>query len=121
MIGACAADGVIGAGREQQGGPALSLLAVNLPDGARVTPFHALIGEEDDGLELVGCRRRRRRTRGRDRRPPFDSCRGAGRRLERRARAGRIRRARRPWGGTAVHERRLRQEGAVGIVLEGFP
>jgi small ligand-binding sensory domain FIST len=54
VIGACAADGVIGAGREQQGGPALALLAVTLPAGARVTPFHAQVGEGHDGLELVG-------------------------------------------------------------------
>ena len=33
IIGACAADGVIGAGREQQGGPALALLAATLPGG----------------------------------------------------------------------------------------
>lgn len=54
VIGACAADGVIGAGREQQGGPALSLLAATLPAGARVTPFHAQVGEGHDGPELVG-------------------------------------------------------------------
>jgi small ligand-binding sensory domain FIST len=54
VIGACAADGVIGAGREQQEGPALSLLAVALPPGARVTPFHAQIGEGHDGPEMVG-------------------------------------------------------------------
>ncbi|MDX6600025.1 MAG: hypothetical protein QOE87_3912 [Gaiellales bacterium] len=54
VIGACAADGVIGAGREQQGGPALSLLAVTLPPGAHVTPFHTQVGEGDDGPELLG-------------------------------------------------------------------
>lgn len=54
VIGACAADGVIGAGREQQGGPALSLLAVTLPPGAHVTPFHTQVGEGDDGPELFG-------------------------------------------------------------------
>ncbi len=54
VLGACAADGVIGAGREQQGGPALALLAVTLPPGARVTPFHAQVGEGHDGPELVG-------------------------------------------------------------------
>jgi len=54
LIGACAADGVIGAGREQQGGPALALLAATLPAGARVTPFHTLVGEGDEGPELVG-------------------------------------------------------------------
>ena len=54
VIGACAADGVIGAGREQQEGPALALLAVTLPPGARVTPFHAQVGEGDGGPELVG-------------------------------------------------------------------
>ncbi|MDP9256454.1 MAG: FIST C-terminal domain-containing protein [Actinomycetota bacterium] len=54
LIGACAADGVIGAGREQQGGPALALLAATLPAGARVTPFHTLVGEGHDGPELVG-------------------------------------------------------------------
>ena len=54
VIGACAADGVIGAGREQQEGPALALLAVVLPAGARVTPFHAQVGEGHDGPELVG-------------------------------------------------------------------
>ena len=54
ILGACAADGVIGAGREQQGGPALALLAATLPEAARVTPFHAQIGEGRDGPELVG-------------------------------------------------------------------
>jgi small ligand-binding sensory domain FIST len=54
VVGACAADGVIGAGREQQGGAALSLLAVTLPAGARVTPFHTLVGEGHEGPELVG-------------------------------------------------------------------
>jgi small ligand-binding sensory domain FIST len=54
VIGACAADGVIGAGREEQSGPAMGLLAVTLPEGARVTPFHALVGEGHDGPELVG-------------------------------------------------------------------
>jgi small ligand-binding sensory domain FIST len=54
VIGACAADGVIGAGREQQGGAALALLAATLPPGARVTPFHALVGEGHEGPELVG-------------------------------------------------------------------
>jgi small ligand-binding sensory domain FIST len=54
ILGACAADGVIGAGREQQGGPALALLAATLPDAARVTPFHAQMGEGHDGPELVG-------------------------------------------------------------------
>jgi small ligand-binding sensory domain FIST len=54
IIGACAADGVIGAGREQQGGPALAMLAVTLPDGARVTPFHTQLGDGYDGPELVG-------------------------------------------------------------------
>lgn len=54
VFGACAADGVIGAGREQQDGPALSLLAVTLPAGARVTPFHTQIGDGHDGPELVG-------------------------------------------------------------------
>lgn len=54
IIGACAADGVIGAGREQQDGPALALLAATLPAGARVTPFHARVGEGDEGPELVG-------------------------------------------------------------------
>jgi small ligand-binding sensory domain FIST len=54
VIGACAADGVIGAGHEQQGGHALALLAVTLPAGARVTPFHAQVGEGQDGPELVG-------------------------------------------------------------------
>src|SRR5207344_868051 len=54
VIGACAADGVIGAGREQQGGAALALLAVTLPPGARATPFHAQVGERHDEPELVG-------------------------------------------------------------------
>lgn len=54
IFGACAADGVIGAGREQQGGAALGLLAATLPAGARVTPFHAQVGEGHDGPELVG-------------------------------------------------------------------
>jgi small ligand-binding sensory domain FIST len=54
IVGACAADGVIGAGREQQGGAALALLAATLPQGARVTPFHALVGEGREGPELVG-------------------------------------------------------------------
>jgi small ligand-binding sensory domain FIST len=54
IVGACAADGVIGAGREQQGGPALALLAATLPAGARVTPFHTQVGEGHDGPELVG-------------------------------------------------------------------
>ena len=54
ILGACAADGVIGAGREQQAGPALALLAATLPAGARVTPFHTQIGEGHDGPELVG-------------------------------------------------------------------
>src|SRR6185295_15356945 len=54
IIGACAADGVIGAGREHQGGPALGLLAATLPAGARVTPFHAQVGEGHEGPELVG-------------------------------------------------------------------
>lgn len=54
IIGACAADGVIGAGREQQGGAALALLAATLPRGARVTPFHAQVGEGREGPELVG-------------------------------------------------------------------
>jgi small ligand-binding sensory domain FIST len=54
VIGACAADGVIGAGREQQGGAALALLAVTLPAGARATPFHAQVGEDHDEPELVG-------------------------------------------------------------------
>ena len=54
VIGACAADGVIGAGREQQGGPALALLAVTLPAGARVTPFHAQVGEGDEGPGMTG-------------------------------------------------------------------
>lgn len=54
IMGACAADGVIGAGREQQNGPALALLAATLPPGARVTPFHTQIGEGHDGPELVG-------------------------------------------------------------------
>jgi small ligand-binding sensory domain FIST len=54
IFGACAADGVIGAGREQQGGAALGLLAATLPAGARVTPFHAQIGEGHGGPELVG-------------------------------------------------------------------
>ena len=54
IIGACAADGVIGAGREHQGGPGLALLTATLPAGARVTPFHTKLGEGDDGPELVG-------------------------------------------------------------------
>ena len=54
VMGACAADGVIGAGREQQDGPALALLAATLPSGARITPFHAQIGDGRDGPELVG-------------------------------------------------------------------
>jgi small ligand-binding sensory domain FIST len=54
LLGACAADGVIGAGREQQDGPALSLLAASLPAGARATPFHTQVGEGHDGPELVG-------------------------------------------------------------------
>jgi small ligand-binding sensory domain FIST len=54
ILGACAADGVIGAGREQQDGPALALLAATLPPGARVTPFHTQVGEGHDGPELVG-------------------------------------------------------------------
>ena len=54
VIGACAADGVIGAGREQQGGAALALLAVTLPPGARATPFHAQIGEGFAGPEMTG-------------------------------------------------------------------
>jgi small ligand-binding sensory domain FIST len=54
IIGACAADGVIGAGREHQGGAALGLLTATLPAGARVTPFHAQVGEGHDGPELVG-------------------------------------------------------------------
>jgi small ligand-binding sensory domain FIST len=54
VIGACAADGVIGAGREQQGGAALALLAVALPVGARATPFHAQVGEGFEGPELTG-------------------------------------------------------------------
>jgi small ligand-binding sensory domain FIST len=54
VIGACAADGVIGAGREQQGGAALALLAATLPAGARATPFHAQVGEGHDEPELVG-------------------------------------------------------------------
>lgn len=54
VLGACAADGVIGAGREQQSGPALALLAATLPAGARVTPFHAQLGDGLDGPELVG-------------------------------------------------------------------
>jgi small ligand-binding sensory domain FIST len=54
IIGACAADGVIGAGREHQGGPGLALLAATLPEGARVTPFHSKLGEGHDGPELVG-------------------------------------------------------------------
>jgi small ligand-binding sensory domain FIST len=54
IIGACAADGVIGAGREHQGGPGLGLLAATLPAGARVTPFHAVQGEGLDGDEIVG-------------------------------------------------------------------
>jgi small ligand-binding sensory domain FIST len=54
IFGACTADGVIGAGREQQDGPALALLAAALPAGARATPFHTQIGEGHDGLELVG-------------------------------------------------------------------
>ena len=54
VIGACAADGVIGAGREQQEGHALALLAVTLPAGARVTPFHAQLGDDGEGLALVG-------------------------------------------------------------------
>ena len=54
ILGACAADGVIGAGQEHQDGPALSLLTVTLPGGARVTPFHTQIGEGHEGPELVG-------------------------------------------------------------------
>ena len=54
IIGACAADGVIGAGRERQDGAALALLAATLPAGARVTPFHAQVGEGYEGPELVG-------------------------------------------------------------------
>ena len=54
IIGACAADGVIGAGRELQSGPALALLTVTLPAGARVTPFCAQVGQGYDGPELVG-------------------------------------------------------------------
>jgi small ligand-binding sensory domain FIST len=54
IIGACAADGVIGAGKEHQGGPGLALLAATLPAGARVTPFHTTLREGHDGPELAG-------------------------------------------------------------------
>ena len=54
VIGACAADGVIGAAREHQGGPGLAILTATLPVGARATPFHATQGEGADGDELVG-------------------------------------------------------------------
>jgi small ligand-binding sensory domain FIST len=54
IVGACAADGIIGGGRELQGGPALSLLTVTLPPDARVTPFCAQVGQGYDGPELVG-------------------------------------------------------------------
>ncbi|HEY3613149.1 MAG TPA: FIST N-terminal domain-containing protein [Gaiellales bacterium] len=54
IIGACAADGVIGAGREHQGGPGLGLLAATLPPGARATPFHAKQDVARDGRELAG-------------------------------------------------------------------
>jgi small ligand-binding sensory domain FIST len=54
IIGACAADGVIGAGKEHQGGPGLALLTATLPAGARITPFHSKLGEGHDGPELVG-------------------------------------------------------------------
>ena len=110
IIGACAADGVIGAGREQQGGAALALLAATLPPGARVTPFHALVGEGHEGPELVGLPS-----------PPagalavaladphstpveqlIDGPRG-------RALAGRLRRTRGPRRSAPLHERRLRR------------
>jgi small ligand-binding sensory domain FIST len=54
IIGACAADGVIGAGREHQGGPGLGLLAATLPPGAHATPFHAKQDVVRDGRELAG-------------------------------------------------------------------
>ena len=60
IIGACAADGVIGAGHEQQGGPALALLAATLPAGARVTPFHAQVGTGTTGPSSSACPRRPR-------------------------------------------------------------
>ncbi len=54
IMGACVADGVIGAGREHQGGPGVALLAATLPAGAHVTPFHAKLSAGDHGPELVG-------------------------------------------------------------------
>jgi small ligand-binding sensory domain FIST len=54
IIGACAADGVIGAGKEHQGGPGLALLAATLPAGGRISAFHASPEEGPDGIELVG-------------------------------------------------------------------
>jgi small ligand-binding sensory domain FIST len=54
VLGACAADGVIGAARERQQGPALALLAATLPAGAHATPFHVQIGDGAEGRELGG-------------------------------------------------------------------
>ena len=95
IIGACAADGVIGAGREHQGGPALGLLAATLPAGARVTPFHAQVGE---GLRRPRTRRPPGRAgriaRSRARRSSLDAGRATHRGSWRGATAGRLRGAR---------------------------
>ena len=94
IIGACAADGVIGAGTEHQGAPRLALLAATLPAGARVTPFHAKLGEGHDGPRARGpARAAGGCDRARDGRSPLDAGRGTRRRSRRRAAARWIRRA----------------------------
>ena len=113
VIGACAADGVIGAGREQQGGAALALLAATLP--AR-SPRHAVPRADRRGIRgarAVGPAGRTRPAHSRSRwpiltrRPSSSWSTGLGGR----AGAGRLRRTRRPRRRAPVHERRLRRGG----------
>jgi small ligand-binding sensory domain FIST len=47
----CGAGGVLGCGRELESGTAVAVWAAALGDGARVTPFHATVSEDEPRLE----------------------------------------------------------------------